>query len=53
MNPAIVARLAIQVAKAGAYQNLGLWMAKKIVMMVQMKKYMKKSMEKVGRNLKY
>ena len=53
MNPAIVARMGIKVAKAGAYQNLGLMMAKKIVMMVQMKKSMKKFMKKVGRNSEY
>ena len=38
MRPNIVARMWIKVAKASAYQSHGLMMAKKIVMMGQMKK---------------
>ena len=38
MHPNIVARMGIKVVKAGAYQSHGFLMAKKIVMMVQMKK---------------
>ena len=38
MHLDIAARMGIKDAKAGAYQNHGLTMAKKIVMMVQMKK---------------
>ena len=38
MHPAIVALMGIKVAKASAYQSFGLMMAKKIVMMGQMKK---------------
>jgi hypothetical protein len=37
MHPNIVAKMGIKVAKASAYQRNGLMMAKKIVMMVQMK----------------
>ena len=53
MHLDIAARMGIKDAKAGAYQNHGLTMAKKIVMMVQMKKSMKKFMKKVGHNSKY
>ena len=37
-HPDIVAKMGIKVAKADAYQSHILMMAKKIVMMVQMKK---------------
>ena len=45
MHPAIVALMAIKVAKASAYQNHGLMMVQRIVMMVQM--------NMVGGNSKY
>ena len=38
MHHDFVARMGIKVAKASAYQNHGLMMARKTVMMVQMKK---------------
>ena len=38
MHLDIVARMGIEVAKAGVYQNHGLRMVEKIVTMVQMKK---------------
>ena len=37
MHLDIVARMGVKVAKAGAFQNHGLMMAKKIAMMAQMK----------------
>ena len=38
MHPDIVAKMGIKIAKPGAYQIHGLMMAKKIVMVAQMKK---------------